>query len=302
MNTKLSKSEVKALRQLCREGGNAGQVAHSLGMKNSFTSRILARLKEKGLIDVKTEGSQKIIQLSVASHAQNFKQLSDSRPEAKIEKWLSGYAMDILIVSVGGATTELVLKESGCSHATFYKTLKSLAGAGILFWKNGRVEITDMLVDNFVSAYADNLQLIIQRGAKGLNTSIRVRKHVVLRTDAAPVPPFFTKTGLNALAEKGMEATMTSYKDYYFNLDQKKKNVGTEEAFIHALLLTTLQQHQDMPVLTIFFAQNRRRLDLRALKEYAKLYLVEGAIDDIRQKTEFYEKMKNMTITEIYKR
>ena len=146
MNIKFTKSEVKALRQLCQESGNAGQLAHNLGMKNSFTSRIISSLKKKGLVEVKGDGNRKIIQLSIASHAQNFKALSDSRSDAKIENWLSSYAMDILIVSASGATTEMALNESGCSHATLYKTLKSLAGAGVLFWKNGEVKISDPLV------------------------------------------------------------------------------------------------------------------------------------------------------------
>ena len=292
MALKLSKSEIRALRQICRQDGTVSGLAAKLGAKESFMSRVLRSLGEKGLVGVKKDGVKKTVQLSVASHAQNFKLLSDSRPDAKIEGWLSGFAMDILVVSEDGAETNLILEETGCTAATLYKTLKSLLSAGVLLWKNGRVEITDGLLKKFVASYADNIQLIAQRNAKGFNTSIRIRKNVVLRTDAKNVPPYFTQTGLSALAKNGLEAMLTSYDDFYFNLDGQKRELSPEESFIHALLLTTLQQHQDMPVLAIFFARNKRRLDLRAIKKLAKKYMVEGALEEIRRETEFHEKMK----------
>jgi len=294
MPLKLSKSEIRALREVCLQECTVSELAVLLGKKESFMSRVLRSLAEKGLVEIKKEGVKKIVRLSVASHAQTFKLLSDSRPDAKIEKWLSGFALDILVVSADGAETSLILEETGCTAATLYKVLNSMLSAGVLLWKNGRVEITDELLKKFVNSYADNLQLMIQRNAKGFNTSIRVRKNVVLRTDAKDVPPYFTQTGLPALAKSGLEATLTSYNDFYFNLDRQKRDLSTEESFIHALLLTTLQQHQDTPVLAIFYAKNKSRLDRRRVKRLAKRYMVEGALDEIMQKVEFHNKMKGI--------
>ncbi len=293
MNIKLSKLEIRALCKICQNPASASQLSDQLGAKASSASRIIAKLKEKGLIDTEKAHTTKTIKLSIASHAQRFKLLFDSRPEAKIEIWLSGYATDILISCADGASTEQILTETGSSRTTLYKTLKAMQSAGVILWKDGQVKISDPLLKEFAAAYADNLQLIIQRQATGHNVSIRVRKNVVLRTDANNVPPYFTKTGISALAKKGLEALLTSYGDYYFNLNQEKKDLGTEECFIHSLLIATIKSHSDMPVLTIFFAKNRGKLNLRALKKYAKEYLVEGALEDIRQKTEFYERMKN---------
>ena len=279
---------------MCHHGGTISELAAKLGTKESFMSRVVRSLVEKGLVETKKEGVTKTVRLSVASHAQNFKLLSDSRPDAKIENWLSGFAIDILIVSADGAETSLILEETDCSVATLYKTLKSMLSAGMLLWKNGKVEISDELLKKFVTSYADNLQLMTQRNANGFNTSIRVRKNVVLRTDAKNVPPYFTQTGLPALAKNGLEAVLTSYNDFYFNLDRQKMSISTEESFIHALLLTTLQQHQDTPVLAIFYARNKNRLDRREIKRLAKKYKVDGALEEILQKTEFHEKMKRI--------
>lgn len=292
MSIKLSKMEIIALRQLCQENLPAGKLAKNLTAKPSFISRVLKSLEGRGLVLLEKQGTSRIARLSPASHAQAFKKLSDSRPNSKIENWLCGYAMDILAIASEGAETSLLLEETGCSPTTLYKSLRRLASAGAISRKKGRVEVTNNLVKEFGSSYADNLQLLAQKNVKGFNTSIRVRKHVILRTDAKEVPQHFTQTGLSSLANAGLEATLTSYNDFYFNLDGQKRSISIEESFIHALLLTTSQQRQDMPVLGIFFAKNRKRLNLVALKNMAKKYLVEAAFEEIRGKAEFHEKMK----------
>ncbi|VVC71872.1 Sugar-specific transcriptional regulator TrmB [uncultured archaeon] len=293
MKLKFSKIELRALRKLSAGEATVGGLAAELGAKQSFISRVVGRLGEKGLVATERRGTARIVRLSPASHAQKFKQLSDSRPESKIESWLSGSAIDALIVMGDGVESSLLFYEAGCSRATLYKVLGKLGSAGAIGKRRGRVWISDVLVKGFASAFADNLQLILEREAKGLNTSIRVRKHVVLRTDAASVPGFFSLSGISALAKKGLEANPTSYQDFYFNLDQKKRSLGVEECFIHALLLSTLQ-HQDLPVLSVFFAKNAGKLDLPGLKKLASTYLVEDAFEELRQKTEFYEKMREL--------
>ncbi|MFH1199456.1 MAG: hypothetical protein V1708_00140 [Candidatus Micrarchaeota archaeon] len=76
--------------------------------------------------------------------------------------------------------------------------------------------------------------------------------------------------------ENGLEAVKTSYDDYYFNLGKEKHKIGLEEAFIHALLLTTLQQHQDKPVLASFFIKNYQNLNVGKIRSLAKTFRVEG--------------------------
>ena len=301
---KLTKPELRALRYICNHEGSASQLADSMGVKRSFFTRITRSLEDNGLIQKTKLGTQKIVSLSTSNHAQTFKQLSDSKPDMKIENWLSGYAISILVTALKentaveeSTTVEQILDETGCSSLTLYKWLNLMQNAGVLLWKEGRVSVVEQLLKKFVSEYADNLQYLIQQQAKGLNTSIRIRKHVVLRTDAKEVPIFFTRTGISALAEKGLEATLTSYGDYYFDLDQNKVELSVEECFTHAILMASLKQHQDMPVLSIFFAKNYRKLDMRKLQNFAKVYAVEGALDEIRGKTEFHEKMQDEDMT-----
>jgi len=292
MKTNLSEYELRVLRVLCQHDASAGELAVQLKVKNSFASRKLSSLESKGLILTEKRGTTKLIKLSPASHAQNFKKLSDSRPNANIEQWLSGFALDLLMLISNGIEMHLFLEEAGCSPTTAYKTLNCLIAAGIIKKYGGALRISDSLVGSFADSYADNIQLIRQRNAKGLNLSVRVRKHVLLRTDANEVPDFFLPTGISALAKMGLEATLTSYCDFYFNLDQKKHTLNREECFIHALLLATVPQHRDMPLLEIFFAKNRSLFDLQKLKKFAKKYLVENKLNELREKADFYDKMR----------
>ncbi|MFH1306819.1 MAG: hypothetical protein ABIH83_04175 [Candidatus Micrarchaeota archaeon] len=296
MLLKLSKPEMLLLKQLCAQTLTPGQLAKLLNLKKSFIARILHSLSEKGLILASKQGTAKQIRLSPASHAQNFKKLSDSRPDAKMELWLCSKAMDILILashSEGGINISLLQNEMNCSKPTMYKILNSLYSAGVAAKYGQIIKITDPLLSKFSNSYADNIQLKLQKKASGHNTSIRIRKHVVLNSDAQEVPSFFSKTGICALAEAGLEANISSYKDFYFNLDAKKRNLSMEESFIHALLISTLAQHPDLPLLILFFAKNMRRLDIAFLKKLAKQYSVEAKFEELRQAAGYYEKLRD---------
>ena len=105
------------------------------------------------------------------------------------------------------------------------------------------------------------------------------------------MPEFFTETGINALMKLGLDAMKTSYDDYFFNLDMEKKSIGAEEAFMHALLLTTIQQHQDKTVLALFMHKNRGKLNIGRLRELAKQYHVENELATMRQALDYVEKV-----------
>ncbi|VVB98795.1 Uncharacterised protein [uncultured archaeon] len=293
MYLKLSKSEIRALRLLCAQDASVGEMAARLKAKPSFASRILAGLLAKDLVLAEKKGTTKIFRLSSASHAQKFRQLSDSRPNAEIEEWLSGGAIDLLVVANGGVEIDRLLEEASSSRATLYGLLRKMGAVGAAVVEKGTVRIPDSLVASFAEAYADNIQLLMQEDIRGINVSVRVRKHVILRTDAKSVPNAFAETGVSALAKRGLEAFLTSYRDFYFNLDGKRRELSTEECLVHAILLTSLRYNVDLTVLGLFFAKNARRLNLRLLKKLAKEYGVEGQLDGLRQKTEFYEKMRS---------
>ncbi|MEM3555972.1 MAG: helix-turn-helix domain-containing protein [Candidatus Micrarchaeia archaeon] len=268
-----SKLEILALKRLCAGTSTPGQLSEELGKKNSLISRMLNKLEEKGLV---VREGRKVV-LSPASHAQSFKKMLDSRPNAKIEEWLSGNSMSVLLTladSKEGVEFKLLEEEAGCSKPTLFKVLKLLRAAGVVA-RTERTLISDRLLREFVVNYADAVQNKVLCEVKAHNFSVRVRKHVVVRTDAEEVPEFFSETGLTLLEKKGLEATRTSYNDYYFNLDRERRSIGTEEAFIHALLLTLLQQQQDKPILTVFLIKNARKLNMGKLRELARRYRVE---------------------------
>lgn len=294
MSLKLSKTELRILRVVCKGDISVGGLSGRLGAKESLVSRVVKGLQDKGLVLSEKRGTGKMIRLSPASHAQKFRQLSDSRQGSDLAGWLSGSAIDLLILACDGLPSGQLRKEAGVSRNTYYATLKKLFSAGAARAQSGVVSVSDPLVRDFASAYADNLQLIMQSGARGANTSIRVRKHVVLRTDAEQVPESFTETGVGALANLGLEGTLTGFRDYYFSLDGKKRVLVAEESFIHALLLASGPRPQDLPLLSVFFAKNRGRLNLRRLKELACEYSIEGLLDGLREKADFYEKMRGM--------
>ncbi|MEK6843628.1 MAG: hypothetical protein AABY04_04015, partial [Candidatus Micrarchaeota archaeon] len=208
-------------------------------------------------------------------------------------------ALLVLTSSSDGTEMKLLENEAGCSRPTLFKVLRLLRSAGIVSKVGKKIIITDNFVSEFAQNYANALENILLADANGHNVAIRVRKHVIVRTDAKEVPSLFSETGINLLVKKGLVAIQTTYNDYYFNLDRIKRNPGIEEAFIHALLLSTLQQHQDKPVLAVFMMKNQAKLNIGKLRELADGYHVSGNVSQItkeleilRNVTDYYQKAK----------
>jgi len=297
MNLNFSKKEVLALEVLCSESLSAGEIARKLGAKKSLVSRILRSLGEKGLALFEKKGTKKMIRLSPAAHARAFMRLFGSRPSAKIEEWLSGRAMDVLLALSGKDGVEkmkLVEEESGCSKPTLYKLLKRFYGAGIAAKYGQFIKITDQIALEFVCAYGDGIAAAILDWARAGNVAVRVRKHVLVRTKAV-LPEWFCLTGLSLLSQKhGLEASLASYRDYYFNLGEAKREISMEEAFAHALLLSTLPAPQDTLLLAGFYSKNIHKMNAKKLAESVRRYSMQAQFDEIRKAVEYHEKMGAM--------
>lgn len=289
---KLGVLELKALSALVEEGASVGGLAERLGASAGLASRAVSGLLDKGFVVVSREGVRKLVSLSDAGHARAFKRLMQSRPNAGVEEWLSGSALDVLVVASGseGAARWIMESECACSAATVAKIVGRLRAAGVAVKTGeGGLVITDELVKGFANAYADWLQFRGQEGLHGYNVSVRVRKHVILRSQARQVPDFFVVTGMTALINAGLDMVPTSYADYYYSIDGRKRVLQLEEQFAHALVLASLTRHAgDRAGLALFIA-TRRNLNNRLVGEAAKRFLVTGLYYELRRINELKE-------------
>ncbi len=293
MKLNLSKVELRVLKVLCSNSFSASGLAAELGVKPAFVSRLLHSLSEKGLINVQKQGTQKQVSLSEASHAQAFKRLFSSRPQLDIENWLSGKAITILVP----LTPEIklnqreLLQESNCSLGTFLNVKKKLGAVGALIQVNDKNMIPDPLVKEFIIQYADNLQLILQKELAGFTVAKRFGNHVVIRTESPNVPEYFVQTGINRLVEEGLQIIETGRNEYYFNLNEEKRKISTEEAVIHALTLSILQSRSEFIIIGIFLKQHSF-LNTLLLSRTAKKYEVEKELTEIRRTLDLSEKLR----------
>ena len=300
MELALSKLEIRALGILSTQEYLAKELATKLVVAKPRVSQVIKSLEKKRLISIERKGREKKIALSLASHAQAFRQLYSARSGTRPENWLSGAALDILTISAvpAGVSLGLLQIESKYGDATIYRTLSKLAGAGVIGRKKGHITISDKLVFDFVHAYADNIMFKMLEVLKGSNSfSLRIRKHTLTRTDAKKLPGNFTETGLNRLINEGLEAFQTDYSDQYANLDGFKREPNLEESFIHALLLTSAQQGQNKPLLAVFLSKNRNKLDPTRLTLYADWYSfglnLKTVLNEMREAVSYSEKIVN---------
>src|SRR3989338_3353444 len=196
MLIKLSKQEIRALEVLSTTSPAVGELAKALGVSPGMASRLAKSLEKKALITVKDEAQSKILDLSLAQHAQAFKRFYETRPNAKIEQWLAGPAIELLILMVNDILIPLPIndipvplpileEESTFSRPTLFRKISQLKGAGGISSLPEGYKITDLNLRKLAAAYADTIMvLLIKKNSRvrpANDFAIRVRKHVVRR-------------------------------------------------------------------------------------------------------------------------
>lgn len=291
MLLKLSTIEIRTCLMLFskKDAITATELANELKIKQSFLSRVLKKLIKKNLITYKKIGKEKYVQNSDKSHSQKLKDIYNLRPECNLKKWLSGYAIDVLIIISKGIEFNLLKIETVCSKSTLYSILNSLYSAGVVSKNKDVIKIGDPLILPFVHEYAEVMQNNILKKINGGVVSQRIRKHVFVKSRSKSL---FTETGLTFLFKHGLEANLANYY-YYFNLDEKIRRIDLNEAFIHAIVFSKTQE-QDRLLLVNYYMKNRSKLNIIELKKNAKKFYVRKELDEIIKIIEDYKRIKEI--------
>ena len=290
---KLSRHEVLALIKLMEKPMKVSELADSLKVKRSFASRLVKDLEGKDFIIAKKEWNQKTISLSQYDHVESFKKLYNSRPDAHIEDWLSGTAMDILISMNDGESFLPLIVDAECSAPTLYKFLNKFYSAGIVSHQGKKYVLSDANVKDFVKSYVGRITSKLL-GNIGYSNLVRAKTHVLIRTKSTEIPQFFIKTGLTYIIGHGVEARATEYNDYYFKISGMNRGVSKTDALIHALALSNSKE--DYPILAkyLLILMNETTVNARLLKSEAELYGVESGLNELMIATGYYEKLRDM--------
>lgn len=86
-----------------------------------------------------------------------------------------------------------------------------------------------------------------------------------------------------------MEYIPSGSQEYYFNLDERPRKLSVEEAFIHALLLSTIKP-QDKTILVI--ALDKVRMDVAKLSRLSRKFLLEQELLTLLQSVEYHKKLR----------
>jgi predicted transcriptional regulator len=291
MLLKLSKIEIKTCLTLFSKDSpiTVAELANELKIKQSFLSRVLKKLIEKDLIICKKIGREKYIQNSDKNHSQKLKDINNLRPNCNIGEWLSGYAIEVLVILLKPIEFNLLKIETVCSKSTLYSILNLLYSAGVINKNKDIIKISDPLILSFVYEYAEVMQNNILKKIKGGVVIQRIRKHVFVKSESKSQ---FIETGLSFLSKHGLEANlMSNY--YYFNLDEKIRRIDLEEAFIHAIVFSKTQE-PDRLLLANYYIKNRSKLNIIELKKNAKKLYVRKELDEIIKIIDNYKRIKEI--------
>lgn len=296
---KLSEIEIKACLKLyeLNKAVTASELADALNIKPSFLSRVLKKLDEKGLVAYEKKGATKYLRNSDLPHSQKLRDIYFVKKNTGIEKWLSGYAMDVLVIlsdSAEGIEFDLLQRETVCSRSNLYSVYSKLSRKGIVSKNKDIVRISDPLLLSFAHEYANNIETLLlyniilstKKGTVGTFYNKRIRKHMFLRTGENRS---FTETGMTYLSKKGLEAIL-SWHYYYSCLDGAEMRIDLDKAFVHAIVFS-MSQVQDRLLLANYYYQNSFKLNMIEIKKEAKTLGVSKELEGIIQIAENYKRL-----------
>ena len=287
---KLNKSEIEVLELLCSNEYPMRELAEKWGRKQPFVSRVVKQLDEKAMIQVKRNGVQKIVSLFSFGSAQSFKRLYETRKG--LSEWLSGACLDVLIVlSTQDRDLKELERESDYSRPMIYKALKKLYAAGAIAKERGVIRVSDEEVKQFAIAFAQDVTARKMIGsASGQTLGKAWGKRLLIVNRYGQLSKEFELTGLNRLArDYGLEGILTDRQAYYQYLGKKKKELGIEDYFIHALALTKNFQGEDKPLLAVFLKGHK--MNPLKLRELAKEFGVEAELRELQSAVGYYDRL-----------
>jgi DNA-binding transcriptional ArsR family regulator len=287
---RLSRNEIDALLHIT--GSKAAQGPHdlfnALNVQRGSVSRIITRLKEKGLVDREDDR----LVLAKAPPAESFKRLYYAHRASPFQLLLADRRID-LISRLGEEPKSVkeLQRETGIPLKTVYYYFQDFSRLGVVIETNGRKgrlysfnftywpELKDFVVA--LQEY-DKARLVPREGL-----TIKIYQDGVLFKSLRPQDA--TPTSFSAYGDYGVDLDL---RDYYYILP--KRELSIKEVFIHSL--DSAEGRTQRLFCILFYLKNKDNLkdvehpmmaDIKAVLQGQK---IKGypSLEDIEDRSEMY--------------
>ena len=277
-------TSIKLLKSLVDGQKETSELLDLLGIKDRRLAYIIKNLTEGDYI----EKEDRIIRLKETPKATLFRDITQT---ADVEKllWESN---EIILASIDeNITVDELIKKSGLSKATTYRSISDLQSIGAIKKEKDVINIDE-----------SNEQLVLftkllktereQKYEDGNTEIIYNNRSVILRKTPNGKVAKGVTTGFTLFSEYDMEYQTTH--DYFC---EQKKDLEIQDVLLHAIFAANYSKNKmELLIAIIFYAKHKDKMDILQLRKKA----VELGISEIWLDIEAYIRKKQLKNTELF--
>lgn len=244
----LSKAELRTLGTLTHET-TVGELSEDLGHSLSYTSEIVSRLKNKGLINTKKDGREKLISPSESKAIQLLRELTQRYNHIGWSELIAGKAFEVLYYLGEPRTVSELAEETDNYRATVHRIVERLLDRGIITKSNSKYELNEEfhILNDFVREYyhQQHRQKITDcmhtksttSGTEGLGYAIIWENHAefLVSTHQEITDENFHLTGPERFQEYSIELIPKNKKYHFYS--ETMDALKPEDIVCHTLLI-----------------------------------------------------------------
>lgn len=294
MKAKLSSLQIKILRLLSAGEYKAlKELASALKKSQSRISVALKGLEDLGFVATEKTGLAKKISLASNKHAVVFKTLLSKHPNLKIEKYLSGSVIEVLLPIVDTrCSVSDIGKYSNYSERTVLRVVSRLQEIGAVLRENGLYSINPQfdLWKEFIKEFQAYLNAKLTYNiSKSATLLWQSGKEFLIETKDYIKRENFHVTGYEKLGEFGVPLILKDVR-HYFHTPYKNK-IKIEDVCLHTLVLDPTSTRNILYVL-LAVAKNQKKINWNYLRKESVKYNLKALPAELKEYLETKGRVK----------
>ncbi|PTD93921.1 transcriptional regulator TrmB [archaeon SCG-AAA382B04] len=273
----LGETEIKLLLNL--EGKKPlKEVAKKLDLSQSYTSQLVSKLQEKGLIKTEKSGKKKLVYRVENQTIENLQEIKNFYPHIQPAKTLSRKTLPLLYYLDEPMTVKELAEETGNYRNTVNRILKKLKNRGLV-QKNGsqyKLNKDFKILNELAKSYA-HLQHRREISSHVSTFTIlwESLKEFLVQTPEEIDYKKYHQTGPELFRRFDLPLTTTGRKYYFYS--EGKREIGSKDIVCHTLLIDKGTRYQSYCMLLL----KKEDIDREGLVKKAERFGVEKTVKSI---------------------
>lgn len=270
-------SELELL-EVVQEELSVTEVAERLDQSPSYTSELVTRAEEKGLVRTRREGRVKLVSPAETKAVELFQQLAQIYSHIDFADVLTGKTIAYLYFLNEPMSVAQLAERTGDYRNTVNRVITRLLHRGIVQKQDSRYQLNDdfQLLHEFAVEYVHQLhRRTVSEHATAFTILWESLREVLVQTTQPVEADAFLLTGPRRFQEYGIPLVTTDRHHYFYT--ERRDELTVSDVISHTLLIDEGTRYQTYCLLLIA-AEDPDRDQLQGT---AETYDLEGLVDDL---------------------